>query len=75
MNAYSYPAPDVNCYNVSLIKIGVNTTISQRAYLCTASHNITNPQNPLISAPIIIENQVWIAAKAIIGMGLQLAKK
>lgn len=70
MNAYSCLASDVDCYNVASIKIGANTTVSQGTYLCTASHDITNPLNPLITAPIIIEDQAWIGAHAFIGMGV-----
>ena len=41
IKAYSCLASDINCYNVALIKIGANTTISQDDYLCTTSHDIS----------------------------------
>ncbi|MDR2683898.1 MAG: putative colanic acid biosynthesis acetyltransferase, partial [Prevotellaceae bacterium] len=47
---------------------------SQRAFLCTASHDITKPDMPLITAPIIIEDQAWIAADAFIGMGVTIGQ-
>ena len=65
-------ASDVECYNVASITIGANTTISQGAYLCTASHDITNPLNPLITAPIVIGDQAWIGARAYVGMGVTI---
>ena len=74
MEANSCLASDVTCYNVAPIKIGANTTVSQGAYLCTASHDITNPLNPLITAPIVIEDQAWIAAEAFIGMGVTIGQ-
>lgn len=74
MEAYSCLASDVDCYNVALIRLGANTTVSQGAYLCTASHDITNPLNPLITAPIILEDQAWIGAKAFIGMGVHIGQ-
>lgn len=64
----------VNCYNVAPITIGENTTISQGVFLCTASHDITDPLNHLITAPIIIEDQVWIAAESYIGMGVTIGQ-
>lgn len=70
MEAYSCLASDVDCYNVAPIKIGANTTVSQGAYLCTASHDISDPLNHLITAPIVIEDQAWIAAGAFVGMGV-----
>ena len=74
MEAYSCLASDVDCYNVALIRLGANTTVSQGAYLCTASHDITNPLNPLITAPIILEDQAWVGAKAFIGMGVHIGQ-
>lgn len=74
MEAYSCLASEVDCYNVALIKIGANSTVSQGAYLCTASHDITNPLNPLITAPIVIEDQAWIAANAFVGMGVTIGQ-
>lgn len=70
MEAYSCLASDVDCYNVAPIKIGANTTVSQGAYLCTASHDISDPLNHLITAPIVIEDQAWIAAGVFVGMGV-----
>ncbi|WPX41440.1 DapH/DapD/GlmU-related protein [Akkermansia sp. N21116] len=56
------------------IRIEANTTVSQGAYLCTASHDITDPLNPLITAPIVIEDQAWIGARAFVGMGVTIGQ-
>ena len=74
MGAYSCMASDVDCYNVDKISIGANTTVSQGAFLCTASHDITDPLNTLITAPIVIEDQAWIGAKAFVGMGVTIGQ-
>ena len=74
MEAYSCLASDVDCYNVAPVTIGANTTVSQGAYLCTASHDITDPLNHLITAPIVIEDQAWIGAKAFIGMDVTIGQ-
>lgn len=74
MERYACLASDVDCYNVDIIRIGANTTISQGTYLCTASHDITNSLNPLITAPIIVEDQAWIAADAFVGMGVTIGQ-
>ena len=74
MGEYSCLASDVDCYNVAPIIIGNNVTISQGAYLCTASHAISDPLNHLITAPIKIEDQAWVAAKAYIGMGVTIGQ-
>lgn len=74
MDAYSCLASDVDCYNVDVIHIGANATVSQGAFLCTASHDITNSLNPLITAPIVIEDQAWVAADAFVCMGLTIGQ-
>ena len=74
MGEHSCLADDVDCYNVAPVKIGDNTTVSQKSYLCTASHDITKSNIPLITAPIVIEDQVWIGADAFIGMGVTVGQ-
>lgn len=74
MEENSCLASDVDCYNVDKVTIGANTTVSQGTFLCTASHDVTNPLNPLITAPIILEDQAWVGAKAYIGMGVTIGQ-
>ena len=70
MKDYACIASGVDCYNVVPIIIGINATVSQRAYLCTASHNISSPRHEQIEKPIIIEDRAWVAAEAFIGPGV-----
>lgn len=74
MEEYSCLSPDVDCYNAAKIKIGAHATVSQKAYLCTASHDITDKNHPLITAPIVIKDQAWVAADAFIGMGVTIGQ-
>ena len=74
MGRFSCLASDVDCYNVAPIIIKDNVTVSQGAYLCTASHDITDPLHPLITAQIVLENQAWIAAGAFVGMGVTIGE-
>jgi len=74
MEAYSCLSPEVDCYNVVKVKIGAHSTVSQKTYLCTASHDISKGNNPLITASIIIEDQAWIGASAFIGMGVTIGQ-
>ncbi len=74
MEEYSCLAPEVDCYNAAKVKIGAHATVSQKSYLCAASHDITNRLNPLITAPIIIEDQAWIGAAAYIGLGVTIGQ-
>lgn len=74
MGPYSCLASGVDCYNVAPVHIGANSTVSQGTFLCTASHDISSPMHPLITAPIIIADQAWIGAYAYIGMGVTVGQ-
>ena len=72
MKQHSCLAPEVDCYNVDKVVIGEFSTVSQKTYLCTASHDVTKSNIPLIKAPIIIKNQVWVGANVFLGMGVTI---
>ena len=60
----------VDCYTVGRITVEDRSIISQGAYLCSASHDFTNPAFPLTFAPIRIGSDVWVAARAFIRPGI-----
>lgn len=72
----SYVAVDegVNLYSVDKIKIGTKVAISREAFICTASHDITKPNRPLVTAPITICDGVWIGARAIVLPGVTIGE-
>ncbi len=74
MENNAWLGPNSICYNPDKIIVKENATISQGAYLCTASHDITDKDNHLITAPIVIEDQAWVAADAFIGMGVTVGE-
>lgn len=61
---------DVLIYNPGRITIGSKVSISQRAHLCSASHNIYSTANELITREIEINDRAWIATDAYIGPGV-----
>ncbi|WP_405380797.1 putative colanic acid biosynthesis acetyltransferase [Maribacter sp. LLG6340-A2] len=74
MKANSCLGPEVNCYNVDKVTIGLNVTISQRVFICGASHDIRKKEHPLITAPINFKDNSWVGAEAFIGMGVSIGK-
>ena len=62
----------VDLYNVAPITLGHMVSISRRAFLCTASHDISDVGRPLKTAPIKIGDGVWIGAEAYIGPGVTI---
>jgi putative colanic acid biosynthesis acetyltransferase WcaF len=67
-------AQGVDFYCVNLIRLENHVTISQRAFLCSASHEITSLSRPLIHAPIIIESHTWVCAEAFVGPGVSIGE-
>lgn len=63
---------DVDCYCVDKICIGPDSTVSQYSFLCTASHDYTSSDMPLVTAPIIIGARVWITADVYVGPGVTI---
>ena len=74
MDEYACLASKVDCYNVDLITIGRGATVSQGAYLCTASHDIYSKEHTLITAPLVVGSHAWVAAEAFIGMGVTIGE-
>lgn len=73
---HSTLADHVDCYSVDKVVIGANTTVSQYCYLCPAGHDylspeiLTNPQMPLLTAPITIGDRVWLTSHVFVGPGV-----
>ena len=65
---------EANLYSVDKITIGTKVAISREAFICTASHDITKPNRPLVTAPITICDGVWIGARAIILPGVTIGE-
>uniref|UniRef100_A0A7V3E740 Putative colanic acid biosynthesis acetyltransferase n=1 Tax=Ignavibacterium album TaxID=591197 RepID=A0A7V3E740_9BACT len=72
IDQYVTIGPRVNIYNLSHVKIGKNTIISQDVYICGGTHDYTNSRLPLVRKEIIIGNDVWIGAGAFIGPGVKI---
>jgi len=60
------------CWLLNLEKITIenNVCISQRAFLCTGSHNYKLPTFDLITKPIVLKEGSWIGAGAWVGPGV-----
>jgi putative colanic acid biosynthesis acetyltransferase WcaF len=65
-------AQGVDCYNVAKIILEDGVIISQRSFLCTASHDIHQAEFPLISAEITLRKNAWVAAEAFVGPGVEI---
>ena len=71
---HSWIGEDVWIDNLDWVRIGENVCISQGVYLCTGSHDWSDPKFGLKIEPIVIEDQSWLAAKSIVGPGVTIRR-
>ena len=70
VGSHSWIGEDVTLHNLAPIHIGHNVCLSQRAFLCTGSHDWSHPHFELITKPISVEDSAWVCANVFVGPGL-----
>jgi len=69
---YSWIGDDVVFYSIDRITIGSHTVISQKSYLCTASHDLRDRNFATMTSPIRIGNGAWIATDCFVAPGVTI---
>lgn len=59
-------------YNLARVTLGYGANISQHAHLCAGTHDFTQWSMPLVTKPITIGTNAWIAADVFIGPGVTI---
>jgi putative colanic acid biosynthesis acetyltransferase WcaF len=67
---YSWIGEEVWIDNLSDVIIGKSVTLSQGSLLLTGSHDHTRTSFDFLSYPIILEDGVWIGARAVVTGGV-----
>jgi putative colanic acid biosynthesis acetyltransferase WcaF len=70
----SWIGDNVELYTLGEISIGKNTVVSQRCYLCAASHDYQLATFDIFSIPIVIEDEVWLATDVFIAPGITIGR-
>ncbi len=59
-------------YSLGSIIIGDNAVVSQRSYVCAATHDYKDIRFPLVAKAVTIEREAWIAADCFIAPGVTI---
>jgi len=65
---------EVVILSLAQVTLESNVCISQRAFLCTGSHDFRAPNFDLITKPIIVRGGSWVAAQAFIAPGVEIGE-
>jgi len=65
---------EVLILSLAPVIIGSDVCISQRAFLCTGSHDFRAANFNLITKPIVVRSGVWVAAQAFIAPGVEIGE-
>lgn len=69
---YSWIGEEVWIDNLAKVTVGSHCCLSQGAYLCTGSHDWSDPKFKLITRPIELGDGCWLAAKTCLSPGTQV---
>jgi len=71
---FSWVGDNAELYTLGEIEIGSNVVVSQKSYLCAATHDYTKETFDMIDKKITIEDEVWVAADVYIAPGITVKK-
>ena len=71
---YSWIGDNVELYSLAEIEIGSNVVISQKSYLCAASHDYSKKDFPIWGEKITIEDECWLATDVYVAPGVTIGR-
>lgn len=71
---YSAIGENALIYNLGIVEIGKNVTVSHVAQICAGTHDYSDPALPLLKPKIVIEDNAWICTQAFVGPGLRIGE-
>jgi putative colanic acid biosynthesis acetyltransferase WcaF len=63
---------EVMILSLAAVTIESSVCVSQRAFLCTGTHDYEDPRFQLVTAPILLKTGCWVAACAFVGPGVEV---
>jgi putative colanic acid biosynthesis acetyltransferase WcaF len=71
---WSWVGDHVTLYTLGDIMVGESAVISQHSYICTGSHDYTQPSFDIYAQPIRIESEAWLATNVFVGPGVTVGR-
>ena len=72
LRRHSMVGPNVVLYNLDRVTIGAGANLSRNIHVCAGSHDFNRWDMPLVTAPVHIGENVWIATDCFIGPGVTI---
>lgn len=69
---FAWIGDEVVLYSLGPIEIGPHVVVSQRSYLCAASHDYTQENFPIFAKKISIGEQAWLATDVFVAPGVSI---
>lgn len=66
--------PHVRIYNLGRVTLRYGANISQHSHLCAGTHDFNEWSMPLVTAPIEIGPNAWLAADVFVGPGVTVGE-
>jgi len=71
---YSWIGDDVTLYSLGEIEIGNHVVISQKSYICAASHDHKKFNFPIYADKVTINDKCWLATDVYVAPGIIIGK-
>lgn len=74
MEEGSLLASGVTVHNVAMVTLGKHSVVSQGAFLCAGSHDVTSADWHQVVGPIKIGDRAWVAVESFVGMNVTIGE-
>jgi len=74
LEPHSMIGSQVTLYNLEKITLRYGANISQGSHLCAGSHDFNRWSMPLVTKPIVIGCNAWLAAEVFVGPGVTIGE-
>jgi putative colanic acid biosynthesis acetyltransferase WcaF len=69
---HAWIGDDAVLYSLGPINLGANSVVSQRSYLCAATHDYRSATFDIVAQPIAVGEMAWLAADVFVAPGVTI---